>query len=57
MRFKVYWDVTDQDGFAVPPGRYLVRGASKILDLVNDRARVMNLATEPYELVVEAAGN
>jgi hypothetical protein len=55
LRFQVYWDLTDQDGFALPPGRYLVRGTSGIHDHVNGRIRPMDLATGPYELVIEVA--
>lgn len=45
LRFKVYWDVTDRDGFSLSPGSYLVRGTSNI--------SIGYLVTEPYNLVVE----
>jgi hypothetical protein len=56
IRFKVYWDLTDQDGFALPPGRYLVRGTSNIHDFVESRVRPMALASGTHQLVIESAG-
>ncbi len=53
VRLPTIWDQRDQDGFALPAGRYLVRGAAHIGDVFDGFYRPMDFATEPYELVIQ----
>lgn len=53
VSLQTLWDQRDQDGFELPPGRYLVRGTVQIGDNVDGFYRAMDLATEPYELVIQ----
>ena len=52
VRLQTLWDQRDQDGFELPAGRYLVRGTVQISDNPAGFYRAMDLATEPYELVI-----
>lgn len=47
-----WWTVADRDGFAVPPGRYLVRAEVDINLPAGDRMQSVTLATPPLELIV-----
>ena len=53
IRTETLWDQRDQDGFELPAGRYLVRGTIRINDYVGGFYRAMDLATGPYELVID----
>ena len=52
IRLETLWDQRDLDGFALSPGCYLVRGRMRISDALGGFSGVMDLATEPYELVI-----
>ena len=53
IRLETLWEQRDQDGFVLPPGRYLVRGTALISDNPTGFYRAMDLATGPYELVIQ----
>ena len=56
VRLQTLWNQRDQDGFELPAGRYLVRGTVRIVDDLGDDGPFfsgMDLATEPYELIVQ----
>ena len=56
VRLQTLWNQRDQDGFEVPAGRYLVRGTVRIVDDLGDDGPFfsgMDLATEPYELIIQ----
>ena len=53
VRLPTIWDQRAQDGFTLPAGRYLVRGAAHIGDFLNGLYRPMDFATEPYELIIQ----
>lgn len=53
IRLKTLWEQRDLDGFALPSGCYLVRGSIRIVDALGGFRGVIELATEPYELVIQ----
>ena len=56
VRLQTHWNQRDQDGFELPAGRYLVRGTVRIVDDLGDHGPFfsgMDLATEPYELIIQ----
>ena len=56
VRLRTLWNQRDQDGFELPAGRYLVRGTVRIVDDLGDDGPFfsgMDLATEPYELIIQ----
>ncbi len=56
VRLQTLWNQRDQDGFELPEGRYLVRGTVRIVDDLGDDGPFfsgMDLATEPYELIIQ----
>ncbi len=56
VRLQTLWNQRDQDGFELPAGRYLVRGTVQIVDDLGDVGPFfsgMDLATEPYELIIQ----
>lgn len=53
IRLETLWEQRDLDGFALPPGCYLVRGSMRITDALGQFSGVMAVATEPYELVIQ----
>jgi len=53
IRLETLWEQRDQDEIELPPGRYLVRGTARISDNPTGRYRAMDLATEPYELIIQ----
>ena len=53
IRLETLWTQRDQDGFELPLGDYLVRGVVRIGDFVDGFYREMDLATEPYELIIQ----
>ena len=52
IRAQTLWEQRDLDGFELPPGCYLVRGSMHIADASGGIPGRMDLATEPYELVI-----
>jgi len=52
IRLETLWEQRDLDGFALAPGCYLVRGSIRIVDGLYEIPGVIELATEPYELVI-----
>lgn len=49
LRFSHHWDLSDEDGFALPPGDYLVQAQTDVSDLRPERAMVSEL----YPLRIE----
>lgn len=53
MRLHTYWELIDQDEFALPPGKYLARAITHILYTEHGFIRVVDFATRPYEFSIE----
>lgn len=53
VRHISYWDLTDRDGFALPPGDYFVRAKAHMPDTVDGYYRGIDLATRPYDLTIQ----
>lgn len=53
IRLQTLWEQLHLDGFELPPGCYLIRGRIRISDALGGYSRVTDLATEPYELVIQ----
>ena len=53
IRLQTIWEQRDMDGFALPPGCYLVRGSIRFLESGNGLRSILLLATKPHELVIQ----
>ena len=54
-RFAVPWDLSDDDGFPLPPGQYLVRGFARISENGLGRYVPIELATAAIPFTLSAA--